>query len=108
MLWSTQVTKPLNSDEGDLFKRIEEQKKKSGHFPEGEIWSAIHDVLKGLATLHSHSVMHRDIKSANIFISNGTYKLGDLNVSKIQTAECKLAFTQTGTPNYASPEVWRD
>jgi NIMA (never in mitosis gene a)-related kinase len=46
--------------------------------------------------------MHRD----NIFISNGCYKLGDLNVSKI--VKNKLAYTQTGTPYYASPEVWRD
>jgi NIMA (never in mitosis gene a)-related kinase len=50
--------------------------------------------------------MHRDMKSANIFISNGCYKLGDLNVSKI--VKNKLAYTQTGTPYYASPEVWRD
>jgi len=51
-------------------------------------------------------IMHRDLKSANIFISNGRYKLGDLNVSKI--VKNKLAYTQTGTPYYASPEVWRD
>lgn len=51
-------------------------------------------------------IMHRDLKSANIFISGGIYKLGDLNVSKI--VKNKLAYTQTGTPYYASPEVWRD
>jgi len=33
-------------------------------------------------------------------------KLGDLNVSKI--AKKGLLYTQTGTPYYASPEVWRD
>jgi len=53
-------------------------------------------------------ILHRDIKSANIFVSNGVYKLGDLNVSKIQDPQARLAYTQTGTPNYASPEVWRD
>ena len=47
--------------------------------------------------------MHRDIKSANIFVSDGVYKLGDLNVAKINDTNCQLAFTQTGTPNYASP-----
>ena len=51
--------------------------------------------------------MHRDIKCANIFIDrNGTYKLGDMNVSKV--AKDRLAHTQTGTPYYASPEVWND
>lgn len=35
-----------------------------------------------------------------------TAKLGDLNVSKI--TKKGLGYTQTGTPYYASPEVWRD
>ena len=34
------------------------------------------------------------------------YKLGDLNVSKVLKKD--MAFTQTGTPYYASPEVWKD
>jgi NIMA (never in mitosis gene a)-related kinase len=51
-------------------------------------------------------IVHRDLKSANIFISDGHYKIGDLNVSKI--LKIGLAHTQTGTPYYASPEVWRD
>lgn len=52
--------------------------------------------------------MHRDIKCANIFKSKGVYKLGDLNVSKVNSNGDKMAHTQTGTPYYASPEVWRD
>lgn len=63
-------------------------------------------LLQGLSLLHDMKILHRDIKSANVFISHGNYKLGDLNVSKI--VKNKLAYTQTGTPYYASPEVWRD
>ncbi len=37
---------------------------------------------------------------------DGSVKLGDLNVSKI--AKMGLCYTQTGTPYYASPEVWQD
>lgn len=37
---------------------------------------------------------------------DGSVKLGDLNVSKV--AKMGLAYTQTGTPYYASPEVWQD
>lgn len=51
-------------------------------------------------------IMHRDLKSANVFVCGDHYKLGDMNVSKI--VKNKLAYTQTGTPYYASPEVWRD
>jgi NIMA (never in mitosis gene a)-related kinase len=52
-------------------------------------------------------IFHRDLKSANVFLSkDGNTKLGDLNVSKV--AKKGLLYTQTGTPYYASPEVWRD
>lgn len=44
---------------------------------------------------------------ANIFIAErGVVKLGDMNVSKI--TERGFCMTQTGTPYYASPEVWKD
>lgn len=47
------------------------------------------------------------MKSANIFLfKDYTAKLGDLNVSKV--AKKGLLYTQTGTPYYASPEVWKD
>lgn len=38
--------------------------------------------------------------------SDGSAKIGDLNVSKV--AKRGLGYTQTGTPYYASPEVWKD
>ena len=57
--------------------------------------------------MHKINVMHRDLKSANIFLYNDmTAKLGDMNVSKV--AKKGLLYTQTGTPYYASPEVWKD
>ena len=53
------------------------------------------------------NIFHRDLKSANVFnFSDGRSKLGDLNVSKV--AKKGLLYTQTGTPYYASPEVWKD
>lgn len=60
--------------------------------------------------------MHRDLKvniivnkqSANVFLNKDfTAKLGDMNVSKVANKN-GLNFTQTGTPYYASPEVWKD
>ena len=65
-------------------------------------------MVSGLKSLHDIKIMHRDIKSANIFINKDwTCKLGDMNVSKLAD-ERGLNYTQTGTPYYASPEVWRD
>lgn len=52
-------------------------------------------------------ICHRDIKCANLFLtSKGVIKLGDLNVSKV--AKKGMLRTQTGTPYYACPEVWKD
>ncbi len=63
--------------------------------------------MKGLKALHDMKILHRDMKSANIFLyKDGTAKLGDLNVSKV--AKQGMLYTQTGTPYYASPEVWKD
>lgn len=52
--------------------------------------------------MHDKKILHRDLKSANIFIHDGIYKIGDLNVSKVLNKK-GLAETQTGTPFYASP-----
>ena len=67
-------------------------------------------LLQGLKQLHDNDIVHRDIKCANLFVLNSPdgdqIKLGDLNVSKV--AKGAMLQTQTGTPYYASPEVWRD
>lgn len=63
--------------------------------------------MKGLNELHKLNILHRDLKSANIFLTTkGEIKIGDMNVSKL--AKKGLLYTQTGTPYYASPEVWKD
>ena len=47
------------------------------------------------------------MQSANVFFTkSGVAKLGDLNVSKVNKGG--MCETQTGTPYYASPEVWKD
>ena len=62
-----------------------------------------------MSYLHDRSILHRDIKPENIFITaQGQYKLGDLNVSRIKDASHLGKLTQTGTPYYASPEVWNN
>lgn len=66
-------------------------------------------MLAGLESLHSLQVMHRDIKCANILIgASGSLKLADFNVSKVVKQKEGMLHTQTGTPYYASPEVWKD
>ena len=74
---------------------------------EKKIWYILIQVIRGLKALHDMKILHRDMKSANVFLyKDMTSKLGDLNVSKV--SKKGLSYTQTGTPYYASPEVWRD
>ena len=41
-------------------------------------------MVKGLKNMHDMNVMHRDIKSANVFLNKDfEAKLGDMNVSKV-------------------------
>jgi len=95
------------ADKGDLYQKIIEHKKTAKFFEESEIWRIFIQLVKGLKALHDLKILHRDLKSANVFLlSDGTAKLGDLNVSKV--ARRGLGYTQTGTPYYASPEVWKD
>jgi serine/threonine protein kinase len=98
------------SDSGDLFHQITKCQKERCHLPETDVWRYIFGMCHGLKALHDMQILHRDMKCANVFLStsggNVIAKLGDFNVSKV--AKRGLCMTQTGTPYYASPEVWRD
>ena len=95
------------ADAGDLSKRIEFNKKNGLVFDEDLIWEWIIQILNGVLYLHDHQIIHRDLKSANIFLmKNGVLKIGDLNVSKLSKND--YARTKTGTPYYLAPEVWAD
>jgi NIMA (never in mitosis gene a)-related kinase len=94
------------ADEGDLAAKIKSNKSSKTLLSENEIWSIFIQIVSGLKSLHEKKIMHRDMKCANIFIKKGEVKLGDLNVSKV--VKSKFLQTQTGTPYYASPEVWSE
>ena len=95
------------ADNGDLYQKIKYYKSKNLFFEEKDIWKIFIQITRGLKTLHALKILHRDFKSANIFLfKDGTAKIGDLNISKIITKG--LGNTQTGTPYYASPEVWNN
>jgi serine/threonine protein kinase len=97
-------------DGGDLMEQINQCQKKKTHIAESDIWRWTIGLGRALKALHGINIYHRDMKSANIFLnstpSGRIAKLGDFNVSTV--AKNRLCLTQTGTPYYASPEVWRD
>lgn len=93
---------------GDLGEKIAECKKKRYYINEEIIWKYTIQTLLGLKVLHDMKIIHRDIKSANLFLTEDyeTLKVGDLNVAKI--AKNDLASTQIGTPYYLAPEIWQN
>ena len=95
------------ADKGDLYQKICQFKKMGCLIEETDVWRIFIQMVRGLKALHELKILHRDLKSANIFLfADGSAKLGDLNVSKV--VRKGLGYTQTGTPYYASPEVWND
>eukprot|EP00953_Heterococcus_sp_UTEX-ZZ885_P002758 2012-Heterococcus_DN1.PRE.1 len=92
---------------GDLFKRL----KAIGPMPERTVASYMGQVLSGLAYLHSHGVVHRDLKLGNLMLSadGQRLKLGDFGLATAlesagAEADCELQ-TICGTPNYMAPEI---
>jgi serine/threonine protein kinase len=60
----------------------------------------------GLYIIHSRNLMHRDIKTDNLFIcKNQVLKIGDFGIAK--ATEKGLANTLCGTPYYMAPEVFK-
>ena len=94
------------ADDGDLLTKIKKMNQQKIYFEEKKIWNYAIQIIQGLKSLHDKNIIHRDLKSENIFLfkKNSLCKIGDMNVSKVLKE--KLLRTQTGTPYYASPEVW--
>ena len=91
---------------GDLGKLIKRSLETQHYFPETQVKAWFLQLAKALEFVHSLNILHRDIKSSNIFLTaNGSLKLGDFGISKILKNSCDVAHTLLGTPLYMSPEV---
>ncbi|MEE0940521.1 MAG: serine/threonine-protein kinase [Bifidobacteriaceae bacterium] len=80
--------------------------KKRGAIPATELLPILIQVTRGLYVAHSHGIIHRDVKPANILVSdNGEVKITDFGVS---TSTEQGQMTQdgmvVGTAQYISPE----
>ncbi|CAM4777694.1 unnamed protein product [Rotaria magnacalcarata] len=91
-------------DGGDLHTRIQAQH--GALFNEELILDWFVQITLALKHVHDRKVLHRDIKSQNVFLTrDGCAKLGDFGISKVLNTTCELARTQIGTPYYLSPEI---
>uniref|UniRef100_A0A8C0VZK7 Protein kinase domain-containing protein n=1 Tax=Castor canadensis TaxID=51338 RepID=A0A8C0VZK7_CASCN len=63
-------------------------------------------ILLALHHVHTHFILHRDLKTQNILLDKHrmVVKIGDFGISKILSSKSK-AYTVVGTPCYISPEL---
>ncbi|OQR97043.1 serine/threonine-protein kinase Nek5-like isoform X2 [Achlya hypogyna] len=85
---------------GDLHAKILAQPQP---FPEHVVTLIFAQVSLGLHCMHAAGIMHRDLKSHNVFVATGgQYILGDLGISRELGED--MAATVVGTPFFMAPE----
>lgn len=71
-------------EHGDLAFHVKKKKGKNEQFSETEIMNWFVQLCLSLDYVHSRKILHRDIKSQNIFLTkSNTVKLGDFGISKV-------------------------
>lgn len=109
-------------DRGDLAGMMKRAKSRgSKSLPEERTWPIYLQILLGLHYIHTQRVLHRDMKTANVFLSSSSsqggsgsgkkslrVKIGDLGVAKLLGTTASFANTVIGTPYYLSPELVQD
>ena len=90
---------------GDMYTKI--RKQKGEYFPEETILLWIAQLCLALSYVHDKQILHRDIKTQNIFIQNEhTIRIGDFGIAKGYNQNQDLGGSLIGTPLYMAPEVY--
>lgn len=80
-----------------------------GRLGEDKVWYWFVQLCLGLHHVHQQHILHRDIKTANVFLSNeGFLVLGDFGIARdlAGAGDAAMANTVIGTPLYMAPEMF--
>lgn len=82
-------------------------RKRAGRpFDTAQVLRWLKQLASALSYVHDDCVLHRDLKTANVFLSaGGDIKLGDFGLSRALSTYTHFASTIVGTPYYMAPEV---
>nr|XP_048724615.1 serine/threonine-protein kinase 36 isoform X2 [Caretta caretta] len=88
--------------EGELFQILEDD----GNLPEDQVQGIAAQLVSALYYLHSHRILHRDMKPQNILLSKGgVIKLCDFGFARAMSINTMVLTSIKGTPLYMSPEL---
>ena len=74
-------------------------------FPIAETVRIMAQLLEALDYSHRNGVVHRDVKPANIILlKDGTVKVADFGIARVESSTLTQAGSVLGTPSYMSPE----
>jgi NIMA (never in mitosis gene a)-related kinase 1/4/5 len=91
---------------GNLMDAIDKRIKSKNFFTAKEILQYVAQIAIALMFMHVKHILHRDVKSQNIFIDdNGVLRLGDFGISRELTSTNAKLNTTAGTPYFMAPEV---
>ncbi|KAI8842775.1 kinase-like domain-containing protein [Chytriomyces cf. hyalinus JEL632] len=92
---------------GDLHQHLRALRATRAGLTDLEVWHYFNQVVSAVSHLHALNILHRDIKSKNIFLDKEKklLKLGDFGISKQLSSISDLTSTAVGTPNSMSPEL---
>lgn len=96
----------VNCEGGDMYSKIKSAKGKK--FTEAQILEWFAQILLALLYLHERRILHRDLKTQNIFLKNSKIRLGDFGIAKVLDGTRDFANTCIGTPYYMSPELFKN
>lgn len=94
----------LEALETILQQDIEERRKTHRPYEEAELRQKLGQIASVLASAHSKSIAHRDIKPDNIFRSANTYKLGDFGCFFVKR-DTSMTQSMIGDKRYMSPQL---
>ncbi|RXN10391.1 serine threonine- kinase 36 [Labeo rohita] len=88
--------------EGELFQILEDD----GSLPENQVREIACQLVSALYYLHSHRILHRDMKPQNILLGKGgVVKLCDFGFARAMSVSTLVLTSIKGTPLYMSPEL---